>query len=80
MKGGADKNLGLGLVALVPLACCIGLPLAAGAGLSVATAATIGGITVGAIALGVAVTLFTARARARRRSTALTTPPERITR
>ena len=80
MKGGADKNLGFGLVALVPIACCVGLPLVAAAGLSVAVAATIGGITFGAIALGVAVALLAARARARRRSMSFTSPPERTTR
>ena len=35
------SNLGFGLLALIPIVCCIGLPLIAAAGVSVALAALV---------------------------------------
>ena len=56
------KNLGVGLLALVPIACCIGVPLIADAGISVALAAWAGGIALAAIVI-VVVGLLVMRAR-----------------
>jgi uncharacterized membrane protein len=44
------QSLGLGALALIPIVCCIGLPLVAAAGASVAVAVWVGG-AVGAIVL-----------------------------
>ena len=59
------SGLGAGAVALLAVACCAGLPLLVAAGLSVAAVALIGGITVGAIALGAVIGLLVVRARRR---------------
>jgi asparagine N-glycosylation enzyme membrane subunit Stt3 len=58
-------NLGLGLLALVSIACCIGLPLVAAAGIGVAVATWIGGAVLGAIVLGGAALVFGLRLRRR---------------
>ena len=60
------SNLGLGLLAFVPVACCIGIPLIAAAGISVAVAAWAGGIALGAIVLLAAVIVLAIRVRRRR--------------
>jgi maltodextrin utilization protein YvdJ len=60
------KGVGLAGIALLPIVCCIGLPLLIAAGLSVAAFALIGGITVAAIALAAALVLLVVRARRRR--------------
>jgi hypothetical protein len=73
-------GLGMGGLALLPIACCIGIPLIAAAGLSVAAAALIGGAALAAIALAAAVVLHAIRAWTRRRMTPLVSPHERSTR
>jgi hypothetical protein len=60
------QSLGLGALALVPIACCIGLPLIAAAGVSIALAVWVGGAVVGAAVLCAAV--FVLALRLRRRS------------
>lgn len=60
------KGIGLAGLALLPIACCVGLPLLLAAGVSVAAFALIGGIAVGAVALAAAVALLAVRARRRR--------------
>lgn len=60
------KNLGLAAVALVPIACCIGLPLLVAAGASLAVAAWIGGIAAVVIALALVLVVFASRMRRRR--------------
>ncbi len=61
-----QSNLGLGLVALIPIACCVGLPLIAAAGISAGLAAWAGGIALAVLVLVVAVALLVLRARRRR--------------
>ena len=60
------KGIGMAGLALLPIVCCVGLPLLLAAGLSVAAFALIGGITVGAVALAAAVALLVVRTRRRR--------------
>ena len=60
------SNPGVGLLALIPIACCIGLPLIAAAGISVALAAWVGGITLAALVLIVAVAVLVLRTRRHR--------------
>ena len=60
------QSLGLSALALVPIACCIGLPLLAAAGFSLALAAWTGGIAAAAIALALVLVVFTSRLRRRR--------------
>jgi membrane protein implicated in regulation of membrane protease activity len=60
------SNLGVGLLALIPIACCIGLPLIAAAGISIALAAWVGGIALAALVLTVAVAVLILRTRRRR--------------
>ena len=60
------KSLGLGGIALLSIACCVGLPLIVAAGFSVAAFAWIGGIAIGAIALTAGLTLLAVRIRTRR--------------
>ena len=60
------QSLGLGAFALVPIACCIGLPLLAAAGVSLAVAAWTGGIAAAAIALARVLIVFAKRMRRRR--------------
>lgn len=60
-----EDRKSLGLLAVVPIACCIGLPLIAAAGISVAAAAWVGGITGAALVL-VGVVLLAVRARRQR--------------
>ncbi len=55
----------MGALALIPIACCIGIPLIAAAGISVAVAAWVGGIAIGAIVLVVVVVLLALRLRRR---------------
>ena len=50
MKGGADKALGLGLIALLPI-CCVGLPLLLAAGISLAAFAWGGAVLGGLVAV-----------------------------
>jgi hypothetical protein len=57
------RSLGLGLLALAPIACCVGIPLIAAAGISVAVAAWIGGAVVASVVLAAAVILLTLRVR-----------------
>jgi hypothetical protein len=59
-------NLGVGLLALIPVACCIGLPLLAAAGISVALAAWVGGIALAALVLIAAVAVLVLRTRRHR--------------
>ena len=70
-------GLGAGMVALLAVACCAGLPLLAGAGLGVALLAWVGGIVVGVVALAAALALFVLRAR-RRRAAACNVPREKL--
>ena len=67
MSSEPGKNLRLGALALIPLACCIGLPLIAAAGISAALAAWVGGITVAALVLIAAAAALILRARRQRR-------------
>ncbi len=69
------KSIGLGALALIPIVCCIGVPLIAAAGVGVAVAARVGGIAAGAVALAAVVTLLGVRVRRRRsrRGSALST-------
>jgi membrane protein implicated in regulation of membrane protease activity len=60
------SNLGVGLLALIPIACCIGLPLIAAAGISVALAAWVGGIALAALVLIIAVAARVLRTRRHR--------------
>ncbi len=60
------KGIGLGGIALLAIACCIGLPLLVAAGFGVAAVALVGGITAGALALAAAIGLLIVRARRRR--------------
>ena len=62
----ARSNLGLGVLALIPIGCCIGLPLIAAAGISVALAAWVGGLTLAALVLIVAVAVLVLRTRRHR--------------
>jgi hypothetical protein len=59
----APKSVGLGALALLPILCCIGLPLLFATGVSVAVAAWIGGALVGAIVLVAALLVLTLRLR-----------------
>jgi Flp pilus assembly protein TadB len=70
-------GLGAGLVALLAVACCAGLPLIVGAGLSVALLAWVGGIVAGVVALAAALALIALRAR-RRRAAACNVPEEKL--
>ena len=70
------KNLDVGLLALVPIACCISIPLIAAAGISVALAGWAGGIALAALVLLAAVVLLVLPARRHR----ATTPPISIPR
>jgi hypothetical protein len=58
-----QANPGLGPLALVPIACCIGIPLIAAAGLSVASAAWAGGAAIGALVLVALTALLAVRLR-----------------
>jgi Cu/Ag efflux pump CusA len=62
----APQNLGLGLLALVPIACCIGLPLIAAAGVSIAVASWAGGVALAGLVLIAAGVLFAVRVRSHR--------------
>lgn len=54
----ARKNLGFGLLALVPIVCCVGLPLIAAADIRLAVAAWAGRIGLAAVVLVAAVAVF----------------------
>jgi len=56
-------NIGMGALVLIPIACCIGIPLIAAAGISIA--AWVGGILVGAVALVAALVLLALHPRRR---------------
>jgi len=60
------SNLGFGLLALIPIVCCIGLPLIAAAGISVALAAWVGGLVLAVLVLIVAVVVLVLRTRRHR--------------
>ncbi len=60
------SNLGVGLLALIPIACCVGVPLIAAAGISVALVAWAGGITLAALVLILAVAVLVLRTRRHR--------------
>jgi hypothetical protein len=62
------KNFGFGLLAVVPIVCCIGLPLLVAAGVSVALAAWAGGIALAVLAVGTVVALLVVWERRPRRS------------
>ena len=79
MKERAGGGVGFGLLALLLIACCVGLPLIAAAGISVAAVAWVGGLALGAIALVAAVFFLVVRARAKERAASFS-PPERTTR
>ena len=70
------KNVGVGAVAVIPIVCCLGIPLVAAAGISVAVAAWAGGIALGAVVLAAVVILLSVRLRRRRSRQA---PPLSIT-
>ena len=74
---GTRKSLGLSTLALIPIACCIGIPMIAAAGASVAVAAWVGGIAVGAVVLVAVVILVSVRVRRGRSRQA---PPLSMTR
>jgi hypothetical protein len=59
------KNVGLGAVALIPIACCIGIPLTAGAWISVAVAARAGGAFVVVVVLVAVVVVLALRLQRR---------------
>ena len=63
------SNLGFGLLALVPIGCCIGLPLIAAAGISAALAVWVGGIALAVLVLLAVVVVLVPRERRRRGST-----------
>jgi O-antigen/teichoic acid export membrane protein len=71
------KTLGVGALAVIPIVCCVGIPLIAAAGISVAVAAWAGGIAVGTVVLAAVVILLGVRARRRRSRQA---PPLSMTR
>ena len=50
MKAVTRKSLGFGLIALVPIACCIATPLVLAAGISVAAFAWAGAVAVALVA------------------------------
>ena len=75
--GGVEQELGFGLIALLPIACCVGLPLIVATGISVAGIAWAGGIALGVAAFAAAVVLLSTRARTRRRSGSFASPPGR---
>jgi hypothetical protein len=56
----------MGALALVPIGCCIGLPLIAAAGVTVGLTAWVGGILLAALVLIAPAALFVQRARRRR--------------
>ncbi len=56
-------RLGVGALVALSIVCCVGLPLLVGAGLGVAAVAWIGGLTLGLVALVVALVLVVVRAR-----------------
>lgn len=72
-------SLGWGALALIPIACCIGIPLIAAAGISVAVSAWVGGIAIGALILAAATALLVIRGRRRRAcaTPAITNVPRR---
>ena len=69
-------GLGAGMVALLAIVCCAGLPLLVGAGLSVALLAWVSGIVAGVVALAGALALLGLRAR--RRRAACNVPREKL--
>lgn len=60
------KSLGLGAPAVIPIVCCVGIPLIVAAGISVAIAAWTGEIVVGTVVLAGAVILLSVRVSRRR--------------
>ena len=70
-----DLRLGAGALVALPIVCCVGLSLLVGAGLGVTAATWIGGLTLGMLALAVAVVL--AAARMQRRAEVRCAPLER---
>lgn len=60
------NNVGLGALVLLPIVCCVGIPLIAAAGISVAVAAWAGGAVIGAIVLVAVALVLSARYRRRR--------------
>ena len=60
-----DVRLGVGALLALPIVCCVGLSLLVGAGLGVAAVAWIGGLTLGMVALAVAVVLVAVHMRRR---------------
>jgi Flp pilus assembly protein TadB len=70
-------GLGVGVVSLLAVVCCAGLPLLVAAGLSVAVLAWIGGIAGGAVALTAVIGLLALRSR-QRRAAACDVPREKV--
>jgi hypothetical protein len=56
-------GFGLAAIAVIPIACCIGLPLLAAAGIGVAV--LVGGVAAGAVAVIAAAVLLVRRTRRR---------------
>jgi membrane protein implicated in regulation of membrane protease activity len=65
----ACSNLGLGVLALIPVGCCVVLPLIAAAGVSVGLVAWVGGILLAGLVLVASAALLVMRARRRRTDT-----------
>jgi NaMN:DMB phosphoribosyltransferase len=59
------KNLGLAALALLPIVCCVGIPLMVAAGVSIAFAAWMSGIAVGGIVIVTAAVVLVLRVRRR---------------
>ena len=60
-----DVRLGVGALVALPIVCCVGVSLLVGEGLGVAAVAWIGGLTLGMLALVVAVVLVLVHMRRR---------------
>jgi hypothetical protein len=70
MTIGGDRRLGFGLLALLPLIACCGVPLLLVAGVGVAALVWAAGVVAGAAAAGIVLMLVVGRARATRFSRA----------
>jgi asparagine N-glycosylation enzyme membrane subunit Stt3 len=59
------SSSGMSALALIPIACCVGIPLIAAAGISAAVAAWVGGIAIGVVVLVVVTVLLALHLRRR---------------
>jgi hypothetical protein len=66
MSESGETSLGVAGLLALPIVCCVGLPLLAGAGLSVAAAAWMGGLGLGALALAAVPAVIVWRGRRQR--------------